>query len=214
MLFSATTVGLSMAVMALFPMYFLKSSAYTIVVTAIIVAIAAVVVTPAAIVLLGPRLHVLDARRVLHRILHGQRSFRDHAHQPLEEQFWYRSTRYVLRHAMPIGLSVVALLLLLGAPFLGVKWGFPDERVLPESASARQVADMLDNDFANGFGTEVSVVVPDARGVTPPSCSGTPQTCRACPTCRPSAHRPGRSPRAIGWGRPSPPPVSPTAARS
>lgn len=166
-LFSATTVGLSMAVMALFPMYFLKSSAYTIVVTAIIVALAAVVVTPAAIVLLGPRLDSLNARRVMHRVLHGQRPFRDHAHQPLETQFWYRSTRYVLRHAMSVGLSVVVLLLLLGAPFLGVKWGFPDERVLPKGASARQVADMLDNDFANGLGTGVSVVIPDARGMTP-----------------------------------------------
>lgn len=166
-LFSATTVGLSMAVMALFPMYFLKSSAYTIVVTAIIVALAAVVVTPAAIVLLGPRLDSLNARRVMHRVLHGQRPFRDHAHQPLETQFWYRSTRYVLRHAMSVGLSVVVLLLLLGAPFLGVKWGFPDERVLPKLASARQVADMLDNDFANGLGTGISVIVPDTRGMTP-----------------------------------------------
>lgn len=164
-LFSAITVGLSMAVMAVFPMYFLKSSAYTIVATAVVVAVAAVVVTPAAIVLLGPRLDALDARPVLHRIMHGQRSFRDHAHKPLEEQFWYRSTKYVLRHALPAGLSVVALLLLLGMPFLGVKWGFPDERVLPPSASARQVADMLDNDFASG--TSVTVVVPDARGVSP-----------------------------------------------
>ncbi|OBH57458.1 hypothetical protein A5687_23715 [Mycobacterium mantenii] len=165
-LFSATTVGLSMAVMALFPMYFLKSSAYTIVATAVIVAIAAVVVTPAAIVLLGPRLNTMDARRVMHRILHGQRSFRDPAHNPLVSQFWYRSTKFVLRRAMPVGLSVVVLLLLLGVPFLGVKWGFPDERVLPRSASARQVADMLDSDFANGLGTSVSVVVPDANGVT------------------------------------------------
>ncbi|GAB1814606.1 MMPL family transporter [Mycobacterium sp. MUNTM1] len=166
-LFSATTVGLSMAVMALFPMYFLKSSAYTIVATAAIVAIATVVVTPAAIVLLGPRLDTMDARRVLHRILHGQRPFRDHAHKPLVAQFWYRSTKFVLRRAVPAGLSVVALLLVLGVPFLGVKWGFPDERVLPRSASARQVADMLDNDFANGLGNSASVVVPDAHGVTP-----------------------------------------------
>ncbi|WP_156656078.1 MMPL family transporter, partial [Mycobacterium sp. 852002-51971_SCH5477799-a] len=166
-LFSATTVGLSMAVMALFPMYFLKSSAYTIVATAAIVAITAVVVTPAAIVLLGPRLNTMDARRVIHRILQGQRSFRDPAHKPLVSQFWYRSTKFVLRRAMPVGLSVVALLLLLGVPFLGVKWGFPDERVLPRSASARQVADMLDNDFANGLGTSVSVVVPDAHGLSP-----------------------------------------------
>jgi putative drug exporter of the RND superfamily len=162
--FSATTVGLSMAVMALFPMYFLKSSAYTIVVTAIIVAVAAVVVTPAAITLLGPRLDALDAHQLIRRWW-PQHKWRDHAHKPVHEQFWYRSTKYVLRHAIPIGMSVVALLLLLGMPFLGVKWGFPDERVLPQSSSARQVADMLDNDFANGLGTEVTVVIPDTRGI-------------------------------------------------
>jgi RND superfamily putative drug exporter len=165
--FSATTVGLSMAVMALFPMYFLKSSAYTIVATAIIVAVAAVVVTPAAIMLLGPRLDAFDAHRLLRRWRPQAQTWLDHAHKPIHQQFWYRSTRLVLRHAIPIGTSVVALLLLLGVPFLGVKWGFPDERVLPRSASARQVADMLDTDFANGLGTEVTVVVPDARGTAP-----------------------------------------------
>ncbi|GAB3015942.1 MMPL family transporter [Mycobacterium bourgelatii] len=163
--FSAATVGLSMAVMALFPMYFLKSSAYTIVATAIIVAIGAVVVTPAAIALLGPRLDALDVRGLARRMWPKATWLRDHSRT--SAAFWYRSTKFVLRHALPVGLSVVVLLLLLGLPFLGVKWGFPDERVLPESASARQVADMLDTDFPGGFGTEVTVVVPDARGVTP-----------------------------------------------
>ncbi|OBJ61819.1 MMPL family transporter [Mycobacterium sp. 1423905.2] len=166
-LFSALTVGLSMSVMALFPMYFLKSSAYTMVVTAVIVAAAAVLVTPAAIVVLGPRLDALDARRFARRMLPRAKWLRDHAHRPVHSVFWYRSTKFVLRHAVPVGLSVVALLLVLGAPFLGVKWGFPDERVLPEAASARQVADMLDNDFPTGLGTAVTVVVPDAKGVTP-----------------------------------------------
>jgi RND superfamily putative drug exporter len=166
-LFSATTVGLSMAVLALFPMYFLKSSAYTIVATAIIVAVATVVVTPAAIALLGPRLNALDARGLARRMLPRAKLLRDHRDKKASAIMWYQSTKFVMRHAVPVGLSVVVLLLLLGAPFLGVKWGFPDERVLPPSASARQVADMLDNDFAAGFGTGVSVVVPDARGVTP-----------------------------------------------
>ncbi|UMB68243.1 MMPL family transporter [Mycobacterium paraterrae] len=161
-LFSATTVGLSMAVMALFPMYFLKSSAYTIVATAVIVAIAAVVITPAAIVLLGPRLDALDAHQLVRRLMPPDRTWRDHAHKPVHLQFWYRSTRFVIRHALTVGLSVVALLLLLGTPFLDVKWGFPDERVLPPSASARQVADMLDNDFGNGLGTGVTIAVPGA----------------------------------------------------
>ncbi|HEY2196798.1 MAG TPA: MMPL family transporter [Mycobacterium sp.] len=165
-LFSATTVALSMAVMALFPMSFLKSAAYTIVATAIIVAAAAVLVTPAAIALLGPRLDALDAHHLARRML-PRVKWRDHADKPVDSLFWYRSTRFVLRHAVPAGSGVVALLLLLGVPFLGVKWGFPDERVLPPSASARQVADMLDHDFANGIGTEVSVVVPDVRGLNP-----------------------------------------------
>lgn len=75
-LFSATTVGLSMSMMALFPMYFLKSSAYTIVATAVIVAVAAVVVTPAAITLLGPRLDALDAHGLVRRLLPEKRSWR------------------------------------------------------------------------------------------------------------------------------------------
>ena len=37
-----------------------------------------------------------------------------------------------MRHAIPIGLAVIALLVLLGAPFLGVRWGLPDDRVLPQ----------------------------------------------------------------------------------
>ena len=52
-LFSATTVALSMAAMVLFPMHFLKSFAYAGVATVAFAALAAVVVTPAAIVLLG-----------------------------------------------------------------------------------------------------------------------------------------------------------------
>ena len=166
-LFSATTVALSMAVMALFPMSFLKSAAYTIVATAAIVALATIVVTPAAIALLGPRLDALDAHLLARRVLPRVKWWRDHAEKPVDSLFWYRSTKFVLRHAVPAGSAIVAFLLLLGLPFLGVNWGFPDERVLPPSASARQVADMLDHDFANGLGAEVTVVVPDARGLKP-----------------------------------------------
>ena len=52
-LFSAMTVALSMSVMVLFPMYFLKSFAYAGVAVVALAAVAAIVVTPAAIALLG-----------------------------------------------------------------------------------------------------------------------------------------------------------------
>jgi uncharacterized membrane protein YdfJ with MMPL/SSD domain len=162
-LFSATTVALSMAVMVLFPMYFLKSFAYAGIATVAFVAVAAILVTPAAIVLLGPRLDALDVRRLGRRILGRP----DPVRKPVEQEFWYRSTKFVTRRAVPVGLAVVAVLLLLGVPFLRVKWGMPDDRVLPASASAHAVGDELRRDFTDDSATAVPVVVPDARGVSP-----------------------------------------------
>jgi uncharacterized membrane protein YdfJ with MMPL/SSD domain len=161
--FSATTVALSMAAMILFPMYFLKSFAYAGIATVGFAALAAVVVTPATIVLLGDRLDSLDVRRLGRRLLRRP----EPVPRPIEQEFWYRSTKMVMRRAAPIGLAVIALLMLLGTPFLGVRWGLPDDRVLPRSASAHQVGDQLRNDFANNSATAVTVVVPDADGVGP-----------------------------------------------
>jgi uncharacterized membrane protein YdfJ with MMPL/SSD domain len=161
-LFSATTVALSMAAMILFPMHFLKSFGYAGIATVGLTAIAAVVMTPAAIVLLGDRLNALDVRRLLRRARRRPQP----SHRSLEPQFWYRSTKFVTRRALPIGLAVTALLVLAGTPFLGVRWGFPDDRVLPASASARQVGDQLRSDFVNDSARAVSVVIPDIDGVS------------------------------------------------
>ncbi len=166
-LFSAMTVALSMVTMVLFPQYFLKSFAYAGIAVVAFAAAAAVVVTPAAIVVLGRRLDSLDVRRLLRRILRRAKSQPLPHRKPVEQTFWYRTTKFVMRGAVPIGIAVVALLLLLGAPFLGVKWGFTDDRVLPASASARQVGDRLRTDFAVDSATNVTVVIPDATAVSP-----------------------------------------------
>ncbi len=162
-LFSAVTVALSMSATALFPMYFLKSFAYAGVATVAFVATAAIVITPAAIVLLGPRLDALDVRRLVRRVLDRP----DPVHKPVEQLFWYRSSKLVMRRSLPIGLAVTALLVLLGLPFISVKWGFPDDRVLPPSASSHQVGDRLRNGFAHDSEAAVPIVVPDARDLSP-----------------------------------------------
>jgi RND superfamily putative drug exporter len=162
-LFSAVTVALSMSATALFPMYFLKSFAYAGVATVAFVSTAAIVITPAAIVLLGDRIDSLDARRLLRRMLRRP----EPVHKPVEELFWYRSSKFVMRRWLPVGLAVVALLLMLGMPFFSVKWGFPDDRVLPPSASSHQLGDELRSNFAHDFAMNVPVVVPDARDLNP-----------------------------------------------
>ncbi len=156
-LFSAMTVALSMVAMVLFPMYFLKSFAYAGVAVVAFAATAAIVVTPAAIALLGDRLDSLDVRKLGRRLLGRP----EPAPKPVEQTFWYRSTKFVMRRSIPVGLAIVALLLVLGAPFLGAKWGFPDDRVLPQSASARQIGDSLRSDFTVDSATNVTVVLPD-----------------------------------------------------
>ena len=148
-LFSASIVALSMAMMVLFPMHFLKSFAYAGVATVAFAAAAALIVTPAAIAVLGPR---MDARRRSHGTT---------------TPFLYRWTKGVMRHALPAGLTVIVLVVALGAPFLGVKWGFPDDRVLPSSASAHQVGDQLRTEFAHDSATTVTVVLPDVAGLGP-----------------------------------------------
>jgi uncharacterized membrane protein YdfJ with MMPL/SSD domain len=157
-LFSAMTVALSMAALVLFPPYFLKSFAYAGVAVVAFTAAAAIIVTPAAIALLGERLDSLDVRRLMRRP--------DRRPRPVEEWFWYRWTRFVMSHAVPIGLTIAALLLLLGAPFRDVKWGFADDRVLPTSASARQVGDQLRNDFVGDAVPDVTAVLPNATDLT------------------------------------------------
>jgi putative drug exporter of the RND superfamily len=162
-LFSAATVALSMSAMTVFPMYFLTSFAYAGIATVAFVAVAAVTVTPAVIALLGPRLDSLDVRRPVRLLLRRQQP----VNRPVEQTFFYRLAKSVMRHAIPIGLAVVALLSALGIPFLSAKWGLPDDRVLPISASSRQVGDQLRTGFADDVASNLTVVIPDATGITP-----------------------------------------------
>lgn len=150
--FSALIVTLSMATMVVFPIPFLRSFAYAGVATVMLCALAALVLTPALIVVLGARIGTPRGR---HR---GRRP---------EQNFWHRSTAFVIRHAGVLGLAGAALLVVAGLPFLSANWGNPDDRVLPASASAHQVGDVLRAQFPGQSGTESVAVVADARGLTP-----------------------------------------------
>ncbi len=119
-------------------------------------------VTPAVLVLLGDRLDSLDLSRGIRRMLARPQP----AQRAIQETFWYGWTKATMQLAFSVSTAVVAMLLVLGAPFIGVKWGYPDDRVLPGSASAREVGDELRSDFAVNSLTDVIVVLPDAAGMT------------------------------------------------
>ena len=51
-----------------------------------------------------------------------------------ESGFWHRLATAVMRRPMPVATAVVALLLVLGTPFLGVDCGLPSYLALPASS--------------------------------------------------------------------------------
>ena len=154
--FSATVVALSGSAMVLFPSYFLKSFGYVALISVALTAVTAIVLTPAILVLLGSRLATLDIRRLLRRL--SRRPKR--VGPPAVQVFWYRWCKVVIRHAVPLGIAVVVLLILLVSPFAGVRWGLGDDRNLPTSVSSRQVGDQMRSDFAHNSANDFQVVVP------------------------------------------------------
>ena len=70
-----------------------------------------------------------------------------------------------MRRPVPIATAVIVVLLVLGAPFLGVHFADPDARVLPTSASTRAAADAIAANFRSGETNAFAVVA--AQGQQP-----------------------------------------------
>ncbi|MET8795313.1 MMPL family transporter [Nocardia sp. NPDC004568] len=161
-LFSAVTVALSLSAMLVFDLYFLRSFAYSGVAVVIAAAVASIVVLPAALVLLGHRVDALDLRAPILRLF-GREPEPLGAMVP-ERTGWYRLVKRVMRAAVPVSVVIVALMLALGSPFLSVKFGYPDERVLPDSAASRQVGDEIRAEFPRADpGGNTTIVLDDYR---------------------------------------------------
>src|SRR5919197_1453321 len=138
-LFSSITIAGAIASLTLFPQRFLYSMGIGGALVALIAASLAVVVLPALLAVLGPRVNAL-APTWLARA--AERETR-----PDERGAWYRLSRFVMRRPAPIAVAGATFLIALGIPFAGVKFIDSDASVLPPSASARQVDDMLNRQF-------------------------------------------------------------------
>ncbi|MEU8753795.1 MMPL family transporter [Streptomyces chartreusis] len=153
-LFSALTVAVSLAAMLLFPQYFLRSFAYAGIAVVLLAAAAALILLPAALVLLGHRVNALDLRKLLRR---GRSKESDGAAAATQGKGWARTANLVMRRAPFFALGTTAVLVLLGLPFLGVKFGTADDRQLPSSAESHVVQQHIRDGFPGspGGGLEV-----------------------------------------------------------
>ncbi len=143
--FSGITVAVSLVCLLLFPFPFLHSFAYAGVGVVLTSVFAALVILPAALTLLGTR---AERRQPARSSAAG----------------WRRMALRMMKR--PVWYSVPALLvvLTLGAPALGLNFGLPDDRVLPEGASSRVVQQQIRDNFSQEEMDAIQVLATDLAG--------------------------------------------------
>ncbi|UFS98673.1 MMPL family transporter [Nocardia huaxiensis] len=154
-LFSAATIVIAMLAMLLFPMPFLRSLAAACLSVTLLAALATVTLLPALLMLFGHRIDALDLRRGVRTLLGRPEPT---PKQP-EQGFWYRTARRVTARPLAFGGAALLLVLLLGAPFAGLKLGLTDDRALPATVESRQVGDVLRAEFPATTAGQFDVVV-------------------------------------------------------
>ena len=154
--FSATTVALSVLALLAFPMMFLRSIAYACVGVILLATVCAVVVLPAILRILGSRVDSLNLRRAI-RPLIGRRA--PAKAQAEEEGFWFRSSRLVMRRPVAMGGAVLIVALVFAAPFSAIRLNFPDDRSLPTTIESRSVGDVVRSEFPAQATSAMDVVL-------------------------------------------------------
>jgi len=137
--FSSLTVAAALASLLVFPQRFLYSMGLGGALVALFAALISLTVLPAVLTLLGNRVNA-GAPKFLQRRAEADA-------RPDQHGFWYRLSRFVMRRPIPVATLSALFLILLGLPFLQIKFNTVDPTVLPESASARQAYDTVSTQF-------------------------------------------------------------------
>src|SRR3954469_13153183 len=136
-LFSGLTVAAAMSALLVFPQNFLRSLGYGGIAAVLIGVLTALTVLPAVLLLLGRR---IDAGRLPWR--RGRPVTVDDEHGA-----WARLAHGVMRSPVVVMVVIVGALLFIASPFLGVRWGSVDYRVLPPDQPAHVAAVKLNREF-------------------------------------------------------------------
>ncbi len=147
-LFSSATVAVALAAMLVFPLYFLRSFAYAGIGVVLIAMVASLTTLPALLAVLG---HRVNAGRI--------RRSREITAASEESRFWRRIATVVMRRPVLTAAPVIALLLVLGAPFLHISFSTPDDRVLPSSLQSRQVGNELRTNYSDNASASIYAVL-------------------------------------------------------
>ncbi|MEU0739785.1 MMPL family transporter [Streptomyces sp. NPDC006134] len=136
--FSGVTVAVSLCALLVFPFFFLSSFAYAGVLVVLTAIAGAVLFLPAALARWGHRVERPAAP---------------------PSGFWHRAALAAMRRPLLAGAGVLTVLLVAASPLLGLRFGLPDERTLPEGTSSRTTSEIVHREFAAEPTDTVQVVL-------------------------------------------------------
>jgi RND superfamily putative drug exporter len=144
---SGLTVAASLSALLVFPQFFLRSFAYAGIAVVLIAMTVSLLSLSSLLAVVGHRINSLQIGGKRNKVVNSE-----------EDGRWYRIAMAVMKRPVPIALGVVAVLLLLGSPFLRVVFGTTDDRVLPENASSRITSEVLRTEFTGNASESFGVV--------------------------------------------------------
>jgi len=153
-LFSGLAVMVGLSGLLLFEMNALRSIGIGGMVVVALLVIGAMTLVPAILSVLGRRIDWLTLP--LRKSSSGGTA-------------WGRLAHFVMRFSVPLLILTVGLLLLLGSPFLRVRFGVPGADVLPTDAPSREGMDLLQARFVRGAMPAVVVTLTDPEGIGKPA---------------------------------------------
>ena len=150
--FSGLTVLLGLLGLVLFEFMILRSVGIAGALVVGLAVIAALTLLPAVLTVIGTRLDRFAVRRV----------------RPGAEGdgSWARLARRVMRRPFAVLIPTLAVLLVLGSPFLHVRFNAPDASILPPGVPSRAAFDRLQAEFGEGAFAPITIAIRTEGGAT------------------------------------------------
>ena len=146
-LFAGMTVVISMLGILLMGQPAMNGFAFTVVLAVLVVMAATMTLLPAILGFAGrniERLHVPFVSRDV---------------RAYDASRWYRWSRFIQRRPWWAAIGSLAVLIALAAPFLGIRFGFPDAGNDSPTLTTRQAYDLLADGFGPGYAAPMLVTV-------------------------------------------------------
>jgi RND superfamily putative drug exporter len=157
--FSGLTVLLGLLGLVLFEFMILRSVGIAGAIVVGLAVAAAITLLPAILAILGPRIDALAVRKV--------------TVEPGADGPWARLARRVMRHPVRVLVPTLTILLVLGLPFLHVRFNAPDATILPPSVPSRETYDTLAREFGEGeFAPIVLAIRTTGSAISPDNIAG------------------------------------------